>query len=144
MSRPVRKLIEPGLPGWDAEVDDNLSALYNAPFPLFMHTGTLASLTSAFPPDMFEYCLCVLDDTVSLEQSIYFSKDSLWNQLAIDPLHTHAAYALNGHPHTAAQITSGTLNVTDAIEWDGAVKTVSSSPPSGGSGSNGDIHFELE
>ena len=142
MSRPVRKLVDTGKPGWDAEVDDNLSALYDAPFPIFLYTGTPAQLDSAYPPGTYDYCLVVLDDTIAGEASVYFSKGGVWEELQYQAGHGHAQYALVSHNHSASAITSGTLNVADAIEWDGAKKTVTFSPPSGGA--DGDIHFELE
>lgn len=84
MARPSKNDIDSGIQGWDAKIDDNDEALFNAPLPIHQHTGDESDLEATFPAAAHDRCHVMVDHT-SLGWSLYVSSGSAWvRMLAVE------------------------------------------------------------
>lgn len=63
-TRPTSDDIDQGLEAWDATVNANRAKVWEAPLPIYEHTGDESNLASAFPPAQYGNCLVWVDHTV--------------------------------------------------------------------------------
>ena len=83
MSRPtyVNTPLQSGMEGWDANVNDELSALaatvLEAPFPAYQHAGNQTDLATTFAAASYDRCLVWVNHT-SLGWVLYYSDGTSW------------------------------------------------------------------
>ena len=68
MSRPTRRIISSGIAAWDADVDENLSKVFDGPFPMFQvaSAGNLPTASS------YDSCFALVNGV------LYISDGSTW------------------------------------------------------------------
>lgn len=78
MAKPSRTNIDSGSQNnWDTITNDNFAKLYDAPIPVYLHTGDESNLESTFPAAAHEECLVWVDHT-TLGRVLYASDGTTW------------------------------------------------------------------
>lgn len=76
MARPVARDIVSGQMGWDADVQENKTLTFNAPFPIFAYDGDLTALETDWPAADNEACICMAKNSGNWK--LAFSDGSAW------------------------------------------------------------------
>lgn len=106
MARPSLTDILSSLQSWDATVNDNFSALVDAPFPI-IYAASSSALTTNHPPSQYDACVAVVwDGTPGNNANLYISNGSAW----VDPVAapTTGFINVNDMLHVRDEKTSGT------------------------------------
>lgn len=80
MARPTRIAINAGLQAWDADVNDNLTNLFDRPLAIALHSGDETDLEATFAAALYDKCLIWVDHSVD-GWTLYYSTGSAWSVL---------------------------------------------------------------